>query len=332
MAMDSGSKSYTVLFIPDDHAEVRRYQVSGRRLKRGAWAAGVIGVLILIGSIDYVRARVGTLELARLRSETVEQRSKLDSLTQAVGELEARLSRVSELERKVRVIADLPAPSERAVAPPGLGGGVDEEPLPALAPEELDIPASAEDPETEPPGEPHASAPDARAARVAGLHSRASHLSATALAREASLEDLVERLHGKTKRLASTPSIWPTEGWVTSRYGYRTSPFTGARQFHGGVDIAGRSGTPILAPADGRVVFAGKKGPLGKTVVLDHGYGVRTTYGHNHELYVEKGARVERGERIAALGNSGRSTGPHVHYAVQVDGRRVNPMNYILDE
>jgi murein DD-endopeptidase MepM/ murein hydrolase activator NlpD len=119
---------------------------------------------------------------------------------------------------------------------------------------------------------------------------------------------------------------------VTSRFGHRTSPFTGRRQFHSGIDVASRSGRAVVAPARGRVVFAGKKGPLGRTVILDHGYGVRTTYGHNREIHVKRGQEVERGEKIAAVGNSGRSTGPHLHYAVQVDGRRVNPMNYILDE
>ena len=127
-------------------------------------------------------------------------------------------------------------------------------------------------------------------------------------------------------------SIWPSKGWVTSGYGYRTSPFTGRRQFHSGIDVAGRPGTPVVAPARGRVVFTGKKGHLGKTLILDHGYGVRTTYGHNREIFVKRGQEVERGEKIASVGNSGRSTSPHLHYAVQVDGRRVNPLNYILDE
>jgi murein DD-endopeptidase MepM/ murein hydrolase activator NlpD len=167
---------------------------------------------------------------------------------------------------------------------------------------------------------------------VAGLQARALHLARLAESRQESLGGLVDGLRGKSRRLASTPSIWPTEGWVTSGYGQRTSPFTGRRQFHSGIDVASRSGMPVVAPARGRVVFAGKKGPLGRTLILDHGYGVRTTYGHNGKLHVKRGQEVERGEKIAVVGNSGRSTGPHLHYAVQVDGRRVNPMNYILDE
>jgi murein DD-endopeptidase MepM/ murein hydrolase activator NlpD len=146
-----------------------------------------------------------------------------------------------------------------------------------------------------------------------------------------SFEELVEGLEGKRHRLASTPSIWPTEGWVTSGYGYRISPFTGRRTFHGGLDIASDFGTPIVAPARGKVVFAGRKGPLGKTLVIDHGFGLRTSYGHAAEIHVEKGEAIERGQRIASVGSTGRSTGPHLHYAVEVKGKSVNPHNYIFE-
>jgi murein DD-endopeptidase MepM/ murein hydrolase activator NlpD len=131
--------------------------------------------------------------------------------------------------------------------------------------------------------------------------------------------------------LASTPSIWPTEGWVTSGYGYRISPFTGRRTFHAGIDIASDFGTRIVAPARGRVVFVGRKGSLGKTLKIDHGFGLRTFYGHAAEIHVERGQEIERGERIASVGSTGRSTGPHLHYSVEVNGRSVNPRNYIFE-
>jgi murein DD-endopeptidase MepM/ murein hydrolase activator NlpD len=118
---------------------------------------------------------------------------------------------------------------------------------------------------------------------------------------------------------------------MTSRFGNRISPFTGARQFHSGIDIAGRRGTDVVAPARGRVVAAGNRGPLGRSVTLDHGYGVRTVYGHNDELHVKRGQEVERGQVIASLGSTGRSTGPHLHYTVEVKGKAVNPLDYIFD-
>jgi murein DD-endopeptidase MepM/ murein hydrolase activator NlpD len=135
--------------------------------------------------------------------------------------------------------------------------------------------------------------------------------------------------------LASTPAIRPLSGdaksWVTSRFGYRKSPFTGRREFHKGLDIASRKGTPILATADGVVTFAGKKGLLGMTIVIDHGHGMKTRYGHNHELLKKRGDKVKRWEPIALMGSSGRSTGPHTHYEVHLNGIPVNPEKYILN-
>jgi hypothetical protein len=326
--------SYTVMIVPDSSGSVRRYRVSGRRARHAMIAGGIVALLVVGLAVDWARARLDASELAELRARNVEQQTQLEGLSGAVGLLESRLSRVSELERKVRVIADLPAPAQRTVAPPaGVGGEAETEPLPKLSPEEADLPPAARpDEKTEPPAPISSLDPEARAVRVASLQARARHLAGMAEQREQSLDGLVDGLRGKSRRLASTPSIWPTKGWVTSRYGHRTSPFTGNRQFHAGVDVAGRAGTDVVAPARGRVVFAGSNGPLGNTIILDHGYGVRTTFGHNQKVSVKRGQEVQRGEAIASLGSTGRSTGPHLHYAVQVDGRRVDPMNYILDE
>jgi murein DD-endopeptidase MepM/ murein hydrolase activator NlpD len=163
------------------------------------------------------------------------------------------------------------------------------------------------------------------------MAARAQRLASRAAEQQGSFERLLELLRGKADQLASTPSIWPAKGWLTSRYGYRISPFTGLRDFHGGVDVAAEPGTEIVAPARGRVVQAGAQGALGNVVVLDHGFGIRTTFGHAQDLLVHEGQSVERGERIASVGNSGRSTGPHLHYAVARNGRLTNPLDYIVE-
>ena len=156
-------------------------------------------------------------------------------------------------------------------------------------------------------------------------------LAADASAQASALAGLLEQLEEKHHRLVSMPSVWPAKGWLTSRYGPRISPFTGQRQLHAGIDIAAESGTSIFAPARGRVTFVGRKGPLGKTLVLDHGFGVKTFYGHTKEIHVTTGETVERGEEIAAIGSTGRSTGPHLHYVVEVDGKTRDPLDYIFD-
>ncbi len=131
--------------------------------------------------------------------------------------------------------------------------------------------------------------------------------------------------------LASTPSMWPTRGWTSSRFGYRASPFTGKREFHKGIDISARMGSPVVATADGIVAFSGLDRGYGRTIVLKHGYGLKTRYAHLKKILVKKGQFVKRGEIVGLVGNSGRSTGPHLHYEVHLNGVPVNPMKYIID-
>lgn len=156
------------------------------------------------------------------------------------------------------------------------------------------------------------------------------------LAAESEAEQQVQRQLAKFLRerrsiLAATPSTWPVRGWVTSGYGYRISPFTGKRRFHSGIDISTRRGTPIKAPAQGVVTFAGVEGGLGRMVVINHGHGLVTRYAHMKKYTVKVGQRVKRGQIIGQVGNTGRSTGPHLHYEVMLSGTTTNPRNYILD-
>ena len=123
----------------------------------------------------------------------------------------------------------------------------------------------------------------------------------------------------------TTPSIWPTQGYVSSPYGLRF----GGTEFHPGIDIAAEMGTPIVAAADGVVTAAGWNGGYGNMVDIDHGDGIVTRYGHASALAVSVGQQVRRGEIIAYVGSTGRSTGPHLHYEVRVDGQPVNPAGYL---
>ena len=145
-----------------------------------------------------------------------------------------------------------------------------------------------------------------------------------------SLSELADYLEGQKLLLSSTPSIWPTNGWVSSHFGYRISPFTGRRVFHEGLDVASKIGAPVRATAAGTVVFAGRKNGYGKVVIIDHGFGYMTKYAHNSNMLVHAGQKVFKGEKIALVGSSGRSTGPHVHYEVLVNGVPVNPLKFIV--
>jgi murein DD-endopeptidase MepM/ murein hydrolase activator NlpD len=131
-------------------------------------------------------------------------------------------------------------------------------------------------------------------------------------------------------KLASTPSGWPVRGYITDGFGTRRNPFDGAGyEPHAGLDIATNYGTAIEATADGRVIFAGTFGGYGNVVVIDHGYGITTRYGHMSQISVRTGQYVTRGKAVGAVGSTGRSTGPHCHYEVRLHDRAVNPLGYI---
>ena len=119
---------------------------------------------------------------------------------------------------------------------------------------------------------------------------------------------------------------------MSSGFGSRRDPFTGRKNFHSGLDIAAREGTKIVATADGVVTRSGRNGFFGLAVRIDHGNGIETVYAHNKDNLVEVGERVKRGQVIATVGSTGRSTGPHIHYGVVVDNKYVNPLGYILPE
>jgi murein DD-endopeptidase MepM/ murein hydrolase activator NlpD len=326
--------SYTLIWVRNARSRPVQLSIPKLRVKQFAAAAVVVGLIGLGGIWDYWRLRADNVELSSLRIEAFEQREQISVFQSRLEEVDGQLARVSDLERKVRIIANLPGTA-------GVGGQNLIEPAP-----------NAEGVLALPVGVPVDSTPtsaDAHAGQGGGgplssleletanigiferLDDKAVILADGAGSRAESLEVLLGQLDDKRQRLVSMPSIWPSKGWLTSRFGARVSPFTGRRQQHGGIDIAAASGTPIHAPARGRVTFAGRKGPLGNALVLDHGFGVKTVYGHTREILVNTGDTVERGDKIAAIGSSGRSTGPHLHYVVEVKGKPRNPLDYIFD-
>ncbi len=148
-----------------------------------------------------------------------------------------------------------------------------------------------------------------------------------------SLEEVGSALTQHLEELAHIPTVRPVkEGFVSSGYGYRLDPFTNRRRMHRGIDFQAPIGTPVIAPADGRVVQANRVSGFGRVIKLDHGNGIVTVYAHLARYSVRVGQQITRGERIGDVGNSGRSTGPHLHYEVHVDGRHTNPQDFIHDE
>jgi murein DD-endopeptidase MepM/ murein hydrolase activator NlpD len=149
--------------------------------------------------------------------------------------------------------------------------------------------------------------------------------------RENSLSELVDMLEEQRLLYLSTPSVMPVNGWISSKFGYRISPFTNRKVFHEGIDIAAMYGAEVKATANGLVIFAGYKPGYGNLVTIDHGFGFVTRYAHNSKILVKVGDKVSKGDVIAKVGNSGKSTGPHCHYEVLVNGVPVNPVKFIAE-
>lgn len=154
-------------------------------------------------------------------------------------------------------------------------------------------------------------------------------LEQTTAALERELRQIKDVVDRQQIKLSSTPTGWPVRGYVTDGFGTRTDPFGGEHEVHTGLDISATFGTAIEATADGIVIFAGPYGGYGNVVVIDHGYGVTTRYGHMSRIDATAGQRVHRGMKIGAVGSTGRSTGPHCHYEVRLHDRPVNPLNYL---
>jgi murein DD-endopeptidase MepM/ murein hydrolase activator NlpD len=335
----------TLIVVPEAHARVRRLRVPRALVRFGP--VSLLGFVLAFGALgaDWVRLRLEAVDVAGLRARALDDQAALAGLAVQLRSLEARLGRVAEFERKVRIVADLPetAPlpavgKQSGATPPAAptgGQGGEGDPAgesaegaptaPVSAPPDAALGAPPESPPAALPG------PGLDGAVLQRVRARAERLLARATRLDRSLAALVAALGRQRERLAATPSIAPVRGWITSAFGWRRSPFTGRRQLHRGLDIAATPGSDFVATARGRVIFAGVRGSFGRTVVVDHGHGLETTYGHAAALHVRAGQQVERGQRLGAVGSSGRSTGPHVHYAVELRGRAVDPADYLLD-
>ena len=283
-----------------------------RRLKiSGGWIAlfGVVtcAFLLALGFLGwhYLRAREARLQLTRLQDENQIQKLKLGLLADEISHLEKQISTIRDFDSKLRVIANLEPPPPSTL---GIGGTV---------PEDVREGMILQGDET---------------GLIQQMKTDLERLSTEAQTEGASLQRLEGLLEGKREQLACTPSIMPTRGWLSSGFGYRISPFTGAIQMHEGIDFSNAVGTPIVAPADGLVVNVGREYGYGKILVIDHSYGIITRYGHLHRIHVKVGQKIKRGDLIGEIGNTGRSTGPHLHYEVRVNNVAVDPRKYILFE
>lgn len=294
---DMGLKYHTIIVVPHERAKFRKWRVSNRQI---AVALGVTlaltGAAISVSWL-YFATSVNLDEVEHLRQENEALRTVNESFESSIRDLQQNLAEYEDRTKELAIMAGLegvPSKEGRAgLAGSGAGGAEDD----AY------------------PGDEYS---------LALLEARARDL-------DRRLDKVSVNIEEQLRHVASMPAIMPARGIFTSGYGYRLDPITGRRAFHNGVDISAPPGKSVYATADGVVTRAGRNGSLGRAVYLAHGFGLSTRYGHLSEITVEPGQRVKRGDLLGYVGNSGRTTGYHVHYEVREDSRPKNPMEYILD-
>ena len=255
---------------------------------------------------DYIQVKKKAFELGRLREETQTQKFQIHFFSARIEDLERQLSKLKDFDKRIRVIANLERGQETSPFM-GMGG-----PSPSDIREKLRI-------EKDEKG------------LIQQMRSDVERLQSEAVTREESFSELEKLLLTKKDMLTHTPSIWPLMGWVTSGFGFRTNPFTGLTQMHEGIDISNRIGSLVVAPSDGIVSDIGDDWVYGKILVISHGFETNTRYGHLNKVLVKVGQQVKRGDKIAEVGMTGKTTGPHLHYEVRVNGIPANPMRYALN-
>ena len=296
------NRHLSIFVVPHHGGKQRTFFLSKKKIKIILAISCTVVLLLGIFLVDYFSMDVTRKKYRSLAVQNEEMLAKVSEFKSHIDKQDMKIARMQEYVRKLNVMAGLKNPDElQAVG--GIGSGPDrgQSVLPAVPSQSFEV-------------------------------NRLENLEQTASLVEQNLSSLLAHYQSESQKLASTPSIWPTRGYWSERYGMRDDPFTGKRAMHWGIDIATNSGNPIWASADGRIISC-KYGKIGgNTIQINHGGGITTVYCHLSEFKVKPGQKVKRGDVIGLIGRTGKATGPHLHYEVHVNGVRKNPILYILEE
>lgn len=312
------AKNYSVIIMSDATTHSKDFVLSSKLIKKSI--ISLCFLLLIFGFIiyDYLTMSFNKEEMHHLKKESIKKDKMITDLLSNIGDLNSSLNKMKDYQRKINIAVGLTSPN--SLIEVGSGGRGEN--------------AGAITSEMETPGA------NINLSKSADLSSnRISDdiiVKAKNVAKEAKkTEEILKFVEGvideQKVRLACMPSVWPTRGILTDAFGWRIHPFTGMREFHKAVDIATQLGNKVAAAANGVVLVAENRNYLGNVVVIDHGFGYQTWYGHLSSFAVKEGDRVKRFQTIGSVGSTGRSNAPHVHYEVHFMGNPQNPMDYVLD-
>jgi murein DD-endopeptidase MepM/ murein hydrolase activator NlpD len=331
------SDAYTVVVFRGSSSKPLRFSFPRKFVRKLLILAAVLIVADLLVISHYVIRTGEVWQLSAFRAEAMSAREQTAAFSSAIDDLKKRLSSMGEVNQRLRVMLGIDTTKPAGDLANGRGG--DEGPIPD-GKEELGGTSSAA-----PRTEQYPQVSEVRDINKIELNFASENIeevtqqvreSIKALVREATnqeeaLLNLTQIAEQRSAQWASTPSIWPVRGWVTSAFGPRVSPFTEKPAWHDGLDIGASPNAPVQAPALGRVVTVAYDSKIGNMLKLDHGYGIETVYGHLAKSLVKEGQRVKRGDVVALVGSTGLSTGPHLHYMVKKNGQSLDPTRFILD-
>lgn len=350
-------KYYTVMVVPEKQKGVRTYRIPTTLFKSLAFMMVMLFMFVGVLAYDYWKILQQVYENKHLSIENRQLKEQIQLFQMKMNTLGEDLKRINTFERKLRVITGL---EDITTKGPLYKSEKDEE-KESYSLENLNSSLEIkfqDDIEDQPKYKELKVLYEKKIASSLGLErsylltkqwsdlARRSFTLSNEYAKfdykYAQLKDVVSAIEGnihkldqflldKESFLNSTPTLLPAEGWITSYFGQRMSPWAGKLKMHEGLDVGAPYGTKVVSPADGIVTFSGEKVGFGKFVQIDHGYGIETIYAHNQSLYVRPGQKIKRGTLLAAVGNTGHSTGPHLHYEVRVNGIAVDPLYFILD-
>jgi murein DD-endopeptidase MepM/ murein hydrolase activator NlpD len=310
MKTTKNGQSYSVIIVSDAKSTNKEFSVSAKFIKNSLLALSFLVVFFGFIIFQYLTMTLDKQKTKRLELETKDQKQKIGTLSSTIEDLNQRLKNMETYKERIMVATGLTSPL--ALKEVGSGGPEFNSQLSGdftLAQKTL---------------------PDDRLPQQ-NLLSKAKEIKESAKQIEDSLKSVESMINQQKLQLAATPVIWPTRGYLSGVFGNRVHPFTGRLEFHYGLDIATQLGNRIISPADGVVLLAENREYYGKMIMIDHGFGYITRYGHLSGFNVKEGQRVKRYDVIGYVGTTGRSNGPHLHYEVRYFDKPVNPADFILD-
>jgi murein DD-endopeptidase MepM/ murein hydrolase activator NlpD len=331
------SDAYTIVVFRGSSSKPLRFSFPRKFLRKLVILAAILIVADLLVVSHYVIRTGEVWQLSAFRAEAMGAREQTAAFSSAIDDLKKRLSVMGEVNQRLRVMLGIDPSKPTGDLANGRGG--DDGPMPdGRNTVQGGIPSASNNDQRQQVSEMRESVPAEGDFAAENIEEMAQQVreSIDALVREAAqqeqaLQSLTQIAEQRSTQWASTPSIWPVRGWVTSTFGPRVSPFTEKPAWHDGLDIGASPNAPVQAPALGRVVTVTFDSKMGNMVKLDHGYGIETVYGHLAKSLVKEGQRVKRGDVVALVGSTGLSTGPHLHYMVKKNGQALDPTKFILD-